>query len=251
MSSISRSFPQRLTHSTHTAHTHTLMLAASTALPFLLVLALVPLEIAEGEAVRSTPPAAITIACVGDSITFGVCSSSPSHSYPGQLQLLLDAAHGTGTYAVSNLGSSGATMLKHGDQPYWDRGEFGKLTAAGKHWDVVLIMLGTNDAKDSGDAGNHSWHGNWQHDCGGPTHTTTHGCAFAEDYASMIGIVNSTKIYALVPPPIFGATPASQMCVFVVGVGKELCVFVYVRVGWLTVHRVQCAQRLCCLCRAK
>ena len=34
---------------------------------------------------------------------------------------------------------------------------------AGKPWDIVTIMLGTNDAKDSGDGGPNNWH----HNCGG------------------------------------------------------------------------------------
>lgn len=38
---------------------------------------------------------AIKVGCVGDSITAGVHSSGGIHPYPAQLQLLLDAAHGT------------------------------------------------------------------------------------------------------------------------------------------------------------
>ena len=66
----------------------------------------------------------LRIACVGDSITAGVCSSGDNHTYPAQLQKQLTAKYGKGAYKVTNLGSSGATMLKRGDQPYWQRGEF-------------------------------------------------------------------------------------------------------------------------------
>ena len=45
-------------------------------------------------------------------------------AYPAQLQRMIDATHGRGKYAVTNLGACGSTVLKktpnHG-QPYWDR----------------------------------------------------------------------------------------------------------------------------------
>lgn len=95
------------------------------------------------------------IACVGDSITAGVHSSGAAHTYPSQLQDLLGDK-----YAVTNLGACGSTMLKHSNSPYWQRPQYKALTEA--KWDVVVIMLGTNDAKDPGDGGPN----NWLHDCG-------------------------------------------------------------------------------------
>jgi lysophospholipase L1-like esterase len=146
---------------------------------------------------------AIKIACVGDSITAGVCSSGGDHPYPQQLQILLDQAHGQGKYSVTNLGACGATMLKGGDSPYWKRSQFSALTS-GK-WDIVTIMLGTNDAKDPGSHGPNNWH----HDCGGPTATKLEGCAFADSYKDMIDLVKTLgttpagpKIYALIPPAL-------------------------------------------------
>ena len=46
----------------------------------------------------------------------------------------------------------------------------------GGEWDVLTIMLGTNDAKDNSHAGfshepNNS--SDWQHDCGGVDHTVS------------------------------------------------------------------------------
>ena len=38
-------------------------------------------------------------------------------------------------------------------------------------WDIIIIMLGTNDAKDPGSHGPN----NWLHNCGGPDHTTLNG----------------------------------------------------------------------------
>merc|ERR1712190_355034 len=152
---------------------------------------------------KDAPAAAIKIACVGDSITAGVHSSGGIHPYPAQLQILLDEKHGNGTYSVTNLGACGSTMLKKGDSPFWQRPQYRALTA-GK-WDIVTIMLGTNDAKDPGDHGPN----NWLHDCGGPNHTTLEGCSFAEDYKSMIDLVRTLgttpagpKIYAQIPPPL-------------------------------------------------
>jgi lysophospholipase L1-like esterase len=147
---------------------------------------------------------AIKIACVGDSITAGVCSSGGDHPYPQQLQKLLDAKHGPGKYAVTNLGACGSTMLKKGNSPFWKRPQYDALTKG--TWDIVTIMLGTNDAKDPGDHGPDDW----QHDCGGPSgDITTKGCSFASDYQDMISLVGtlgttgaSPKIYPMVPPPL-------------------------------------------------
>lgn len=80
------------------------------------------------------------IACVGDSITEGSAASSPSKSYPAQLQTVLGSA-----FEVKNFGVSGRTLLKKGDYPYWNEGQF----TASKNYqpNVVIIMLGTNDSK--------------------------------------------------------------------------------------------------------
>lgn len=58
-------------------------------------------------------PGAIKVGCVGDSITAGVHSSGGIHPFPAQLQIMLDQAHGKGTYAVTNLGACGSMMLKN------------------------------------------------------------------------------------------------------------------------------------------
>ena len=42
-------------------------------------------------------------------------------------------------------------MLKVSNSPYWKRPQFKELTS--KKWDIIIIMLGTNDAKDPGDHG--------------------------------------------------------------------------------------------------
>src|SRR5882757_6805569 len=64
--------------------------------------------------------AAINVACVGDSITYGSGASDPAtKSYPAVLAGLLG-----GGYAVGNFGHGGTTLLKSGDFPYWNVAEF-------------------------------------------------------------------------------------------------------------------------------
>lgn len=152
---------------------------------------------------KEAPNDAIKIGTVGDSITAGAHSTGSKHTYPGQLQILLDKIHGKDKYSVTNLGACGSTMLKKGDSPYWKRPQYSALTK-GK-WDIIVIMLGTNDAKDLGDHGPN----NWQHDCGGENHTELSSCSFAEDYKSMIDLVRTLgttpagpKIYVQIPPPL-------------------------------------------------
>jgi len=103
-------------------------------------------------------------------------------------------------FKVTNLGACGSTMLKGGDSPFWKRPQYSALTA--NKWDVVVIMLGTNDAKDAGSGGP----SNWPHDCTGPDGLS---CPFAKDYAAMIDLVRTLgtspsgpEIYLMIPPPL-------------------------------------------------
>jgi lysophospholipase L1-like esterase len=153
---------------------------------------------------------AIRIACVGDSITAGVHSTGGNHTYPFQLQMLLDSQYGWGRYTVTNLGACGSTMLRFGDSPYWERPQFQALVSG--EWDVVTIMLGTNDAKDDGSVHSKEPKHNdsdWQHDCGDVDHTTVEGCTFAADFAAMVRVARThgrggrpAKVLAMVPPPL-------------------------------------------------
>ena len=108
-------------------------------LPALLVaLLLTPLVRAQ-TAPTSRP--ATRVACVGDSITFGVGVRDPkTGGYPALLQQVL----GDG-YEVKNFGVSGATALRHSNRPYVETRPF-KLVQEYKP-DIVVIMLGTNDSK--------------------------------------------------------------------------------------------------------
>ena len=109
------------------------------------------------------------VACVGDSITYGsgatdrnrtsyppvlqvfvmndhfACSSvfviQTSFSFSGILQELL----GEDRYEVHNFGLGSATVMKSGDYTYWYTHEFNRSIAIKP--DIVIIQLGTNDAK--------------------------------------------------------------------------------------------------------
>lgn len=61
-------------------------------------------------------------------------------TYPNQLQTML----GSG-YKVTNFGAGGRTMLKKGDNPYWRTGPLKQALASEPA--IVVLMLGTNDAK--------------------------------------------------------------------------------------------------------
>ncbi len=126
----------------------------------------------------------LKVACVGDSITEGYGLDDPKRtSYPAQLQNLL----GTG-WKVDNFGISGATVLKKGNRPYWSTSAFEPSHTTNP--DIVIIMLGTNDAKPA----------NWRY-----------STDFITDYSLLIStyknLPSSPKIYICFPPPVYG-TPA-------------------------------------------
>lgn len=83
----------------------------------------------------------IKIACIGNSITYGMgLANREKNSYPAQLQNML----GSG-YEVMNFGHSGATVLKNTVNPYWKTKAY--ADALKSEPNIVLIKLGTNDSK--------------------------------------------------------------------------------------------------------
>lgn len=153
----------------------------------------------------------IKVACVGDSITYGAHSTGGNATYPGQLQLMLDATKGANAYNVTNLGNSGKMMLKNSSAPWWGTPQYEEFVAG--TWDIVLIMLGTNDAHNTCGAPSSrpGCSSNWTVDCGGPNATSAAtNCRFADDFASLVDIAKglgttpgvSPKIYLLTPPPL-------------------------------------------------
>ena len=84
-------------------------------------------------------PKKIKVACIGNSITFGLKHLNPdSTSYPTVLQKLLGSQ-----YRVENFGHSGATVLRKGHNPYIKCKPFADAIAMIP--DVVIIELGLND----------------------------------------------------------------------------------------------------------
>ncbi len=119
------------------------------------------------------------VACVGDSITEGYGLSSPNQeAYPAQLQVLLGP-----DYQVQNFGVSGSTARKQGDKPYWAQGAYGASTSFAPN--VVLLMLGTNDAKPA----------NWNE------------AAFRVDYSALVEHYADlgAQVYVATPPKVFGS----------------------------------------------
>ncbi len=128
----------------------------------------------------TSPAAAAKIACVGDSITYGYGLSNPSaQSYPAVLQTLVGSTH-----TVQNFGVSSCTLLKSGDRPYWKESAFTSSDTFDP--DVVIVMLGTNDAKPQ----------NWSH----KADFTTDYRALVEHYRGLGALV-----YVAAPPPVFQA----------------------------------------------
>lgn len=84
------------------------------------------------------------VIAVGDSITWGSCSSDPkSKAWPVKL---MDMLWDSSKYEVINLGVGGRTMMKKGDWPYWQETQY--KWALQSEADVVVLMLGTNDSKN-------------------------------------------------------------------------------------------------------
>ena len=114
----------------------------------------------------------IRVACIGDSITEG-------SDYPADLQLML----GT-DYDVRNFGVSGSTVLLNSDMPYMDQAAY--QTSKAFQPSIVIIMLGTNDAR---------------------VNTFDSIDTFLNDYRKLISgyqrLQSNPRILLVTPPPIF------------------------------------------------
>jgi acyl-CoA thioesterase-1 len=112
------------------------------------------------------------VACIGDSIT-----ALPT-SWCGGLSDKLGSE-----YTVSNFGVSGRNLLKDVGQPYWTSSQFEPSHDFAP--DIVVIMLGTNDAIPS------TW--------SGKDH-------FIADYEELIdsytSLASQPKVYLIIPIPI-------------------------------------------------
>lgn len=93
---------------------------------------------AEGE--KDLQSKVIKVACIGDSITAGHGLDKEEEKYP----YLLGTKLGSG-YLVENYGADGRAVLKKSNAPYWKDPGFTKSRESLP--DIVIIMLGTNDAR--------------------------------------------------------------------------------------------------------
>ncbi len=115
----------------------------------------------------------IHVACVGDSITNGTY-------YPADLQALLGD-----NFTVGNFGVGAATVLVETEKPYMNQTAF--ENAKSFQPNIVIIMLGTNDAR--------------------PDHYAHIG-EFTTDYRKLISEFQALgkrkpEIWLVKPPPIF------------------------------------------------
>lgn len=100
-------------------------------------------------------PSVLRITCVGDSITYGVGASNRTKtSYPAMLQTKLAAMHPDHRFAVVNCGRSRAYAINNKEMTYKYASEQSIAYTAAPEYatslktkpDIVLIMLGANDA---------------------------------------------------------------------------------------------------------
>ncbi|MCW4009061.1 MAG: GDSL-type esterase/lipase family protein [Candidatus Bathyarchaeota archaeon] len=114
----------------------------------------------------------IRVACVGDSLT-------QSTVYPYELRRLLGA-----NYTVRNFGVGSTTVLLNTDTAYMNTSMFQKALEFQPN--IVIIMLGTNDAQPNLEVFNAS---------------------FVGDYVKLVAafqeLLSNPRIWAVLPPPIF------------------------------------------------
>jgi acyl-CoA thioesterase-1 len=150
--------------------------AAVVVVAILAIVIFIAYSIYYGRPVPPARPGTIKVACVGDSITYGILLRD---SYPSRLEQLLGSS-----YSVRNFGAIGHTAQKDGNQPYWGHRYFGLSTDFAP--DIVILMLGSNDSKDK------NWKG---------------AAAFSRDYIALIehyrSLPSKPGIVLMTPPSAF------------------------------------------------
>ena len=129
----------------------------------------------------------VRVACVGDSITNGT-------EYPDDLWMML----GT-NYTVGNFGVGGATASLESDKPYMDQIEFQEAKQFKP--DIVVIMLGTNDAYPSRQQNLNN---------------------FTADFKKLVDafqeLIPKPEIFLVLPPPVFSADLGPNNTILLVNV---------------------------------
>lgn len=136
-----------------------------------------PLHATEANLLDNDP---LVISCVGDSLTFGEGCSKPKYmnSYPGLLrQNPLFANYTVHNYGVNSMCVSKST----GKDSYWKTKSFSR--AMQSHPNIVVIQLGTNDAKSFNEVN------------------------YRESYIEMIKgfqtLSSKPTVYISIPPPVY------------------------------------------------
>jgi acyl-CoA thioesterase-1 len=115
----------------------------------------------------------IRVACVGDSLT-------QSTEYPFDLWMLLGSAR----YTVGNFGAGSTTVSLNSETPYMNTSAF--QSAMEFQPNIVIIMLGTNDAQPS---------------------LERYNTSFVDDYVKLVvafqALISKPKIWIVLPPPVF------------------------------------------------
>lgn len=122
--------------------------------------------------IHKEPSDAVRVACVGDSLT-------QSTSYP--LELLIRLGN---RYSCRNFGAGSTTISLDSETPYMNTSVF--ESALEFQPDLVIIMLGTNDAQPS---------------------LHQYNTTFIDDYVKLVSefqkLSSEPKIWIVLPPPIF------------------------------------------------
>lgn len=129
--------------------------------------------------VKNAKDKLIRVACVGDSITYGLFVSNWSkNNYPNVLNKLLG-----NNYCVNNYAYTNRTAIKSGDCPLVNEKIYQQSLDFKPN--IVVILLGTNDSKQN----------NWDEN------------KFVADYSEIIdsylSLDSAPKVYVLLPPPVF------------------------------------------------
>lgn len=151
----------------------------SVALAVLIVIAGVEAYIIQINSIKSASP--VRVACIGDSLTRGT-----------EYTLFLWDHLGSTNYLLSDFGVGGTTISMVSEKPY--RNQSAYTLAQDFQPNIVIIMLGTNDASD------------------GVNEDTA---SFIADYKTLIATFQalSTKpsIYLVMPPPIYNSAGLSNI----------------------------------------
>ncbi len=122
---------------------------------------------------KKTPSDAIRVACVGDSLT-------QSAEYPLDLGQMLGSANSV----VGNFGAGSTTVLLNTETPYMNTSIF--QSALEFRPNIVIIMLGTNDAQPN---------------------LERYNASFVGDYMILVAafqaLPSRPKVWCVLPPPIF------------------------------------------------